>query len=268
MGRTKYSNAANVAPSWKEAHGMVPRVGINLASANSAEAESSTRSTAKARLRPVVLDKARTKLEELALSLQESHRGSVSLNGTQKAAFLVLPGYFNPVNVAHLAALERAVARVARGGVPVIAGFLAPAQDIGTESLGAAALSFTQRTALCSLACVESDWLDVCSWGWCNMTRTTQRIAQQLSDRLAWTGGLHWDFEAWCVVGNSVRLHRHLRDCPGIPSGRQARSCPDCSWKSCCQKHGTLHRRCPSPGLRRRLAASCTAGAQSASRAA
>eukprot|EP00442_Polarella_glacialis_P029166 CAMPEP_0115103290 /NCGR_PEP_ID=MMETSP0227-20121206/34494_1 /TAXON_ID=89957 /ORGANISM="Polarella glacialis, Strain CCMP 1383" /LENGTH=212 /DNA_ID=CAMNT_0002499713 /DNA_START=60 /DNA_END=696 /DNA_ORIENTATION=+ len=35
------------------------------------------------------------------------------------------------------------------------------------------------------------------------MTRTTQRIAQQLSDRLAWTGGLHWDFEAWCVVGNS-----------------------------------------------------------------
>ena len=78
---------------------------------------------------------------------------------------------------------------------PVAAAFLAPE----LPELDAPGLSFALRTALCRMACEESDFAGACSWGW-ESSRTSERIIQQLTAKLSWSGGLRWEFEPWCLV--------------------------------------------------------------------
>jgi len=170
----------------------------------------------KQKLLPVSLDKPRTQLEQLteSSSLASSSSHPVSANGTRKVAFLVLSGSFNPVHTGHFAVLAAAAKEVtAKSGLPVIAGFLAPCSD---EDLyrcpeSGEALNHLARCALCSAASESSEWIDVCSWGWSSSSRITERIERQFADRLSRTGGRHWEFEGWHVLGRSEDVHTHLQ---------------------------------------------------------
>jgi len=179
--------------------------------------QGSSRGEGKQKLRPLDLEKTRRQLEMLAEACLAT--GSQA----QKVAFLVLPGLFDPVNVAHLSILQRAQEIVASRGLPVVGGFLAPLRAADAELwpatlMGSKAqvepsgpLPLPDRGALCEAACEGSEWLAVCNWGWDSSPRVTDRMRQQLTDRLGWTGGVCWDFEGWWIVGSSSDLHRHLQ---------------------------------------------------------
>mmetsp|Transcript_71680 Transcript_71680/g.155713 ORF Transcript_71680/g.155713 Transcript_71680/m.155713 type:complete len:434 (-) Transcript_71680:220-1521(-) len=154
------------------------------------------------------MEKPRSQLE----TLLETAAGAEMKS--QKVAFLVLPGSFNPVHAAHMSALSRArEALSTRTGIPVVAGFLGLSQDEAEThtSTERGALSSCDRGAMCSLACAASDWIDVCSLGSDTSPKALERMARQLSDQLSSTGNISWEFEGWWVVGSGVQLLTQLR---------------------------------------------------------
>lgn len=170
----------------------------------------------KAKLQPLYLAKAKRQLEAMSEQVQLQH-------GPQKVAFLVLAGALDPAHQGHLAALEAArdhVKSLAR--IPVVAGFLAPsaalaravAGEAGAAPLAAApdALSLAMRSRLCAAACADSDWIDVCPWGWPRSQRMVDRMRRQLEDRLGSTAGIDWAIEGWWVVGSRGHLATHLEE--------------------------------------------------------
>lgn len=173
----------------------------------------SAKSHSKGKLRPLLLDKASQRLE--ALASQYHHDALAGCpHGQHKVAFLILPGIFSPVQKSHLAALDRARSVVAaRQGLPVVAGFLAPCADVHVRAaLGQDALPMETRSSLCTLACDTCDWLEACTWGWTDPSRTSDRIRKQLCDKLGWVGGMRWEFEAWWVLLDGLQLRAHLRE--------------------------------------------------------
>jgi hypothetical protein len=99
--------------------------------------------------------------------------------GSNKLAFLVLSGSFNPVHTQHIRMLILTRQYLELFGWTVVGGFLAPSEDhYVQQKFLAEALPLQQRTALCSLAIKEYDWMNVCVKGefsskWvCNGIRT------------------------------------------------------------------------------------------------
>ena len=81
-------------------------------------------------------------------------------------AFLSLSGSLNPVHTQHMRALEAARDALHGQGWTVVAGFITPSGEKFVEQkLGADAWPLDTRIRLCELACVESDWVDVCASG-------------------------------------------------------------------------------------------------------
>eukprot|EP00930_Biecheleria_cincta_P030351 TRINITY_DN21020_c0_g1_i1.p1 TRINITY_DN21020_c0_g1~~TRINITY_DN21020_c0_g1_i1.p1 ORF type:complete len:509 (+),score=63.28 TRINITY_DN21020_c0_g1_i1:23-1528(+) len=169
------------------------------------------RSVVKPKLAPLALSKAQSNLELAAAELEP--RASCAV--PRRAAILVVPGAFCPVQQVHLDLLERAAQGLRmRRGLPVVAGFLAPVPDSEVdEALGPDRLCLQIRSNLCGLAVQDSHWLEVCPWGWSNPTRIAGRICKAVSDRLAWVGGLCWEFEAWWLVWDLPQLKQHLSCC-------------------------------------------------------
>jgi nicotinic acid mononucleotide adenylyltransferase len=84
----------------------------------------------------------------------------------ERLAFLSLSGSLNPVHTQHMRALEAARTVLQTRGWTVAGGFLAPAGDEFLKGkLGVEAWPLAKRTRLCEVACGESEWVDVCSWG-------------------------------------------------------------------------------------------------------
>jgi len=142
------------------------------------------------------VSKARMRLEAIAAASDVSGQ-------TMSAAFVLLSGALNPVHQAHLQALEAARQAIeSRTGVPVFAGFLSPSSDSYVQGkLESEAMALTERSLLCELATEESEWIDVCRWGWASSAQTTAVIGQQLETALAWTGGVRWNLVGWQVAG-------------------------------------------------------------------
>lgn len=154
---------------------------------------------------PLDIGKARRQLEELAESQGCADKAA-------EAAFIILSGALNPVHKAHVVALEEARKAIeAHAGMPVFAGFLAPSSDSYVQGkLGDEALPNEERSHLCELACTESDWIDVCPWGWASSARVTHEVGQQLARRLAWTGYCNWQLVGWQVAGADFAVRASL----------------------------------------------------------
>lgn len=179
------------------------------------DAAPNKRSVAKPKLAPLELSKALGNLELAAAELGTQASCAVP----RRAAILVVPGAFCPVQRVQLELLERAAQALhIRKGLPVVAGFLAPMPDSELDqAIGPDGLCVQVRSHLCGLAVQDSHWLEVCPWGWSNPTRIAERIRKAISDRLAWVGGQHWEFEAWCLVWDLPRLKQHL-SCSTVPA--------------------------------------------------
>ncbi|CAE7794013.1 unnamed protein product [Symbiodinium sp. CCMP2592] len=146
----------------------------------------------KAKLADLAFSKVERRLVELAGDR------NMDANSTNKVAVLVWNYPCNPVQRAHLELLQKArqlLERTAR--IPVAAAYLTLTPD--AEAPDCPCLPFALRTALCRLACEESDFVETCAWGW-DMSRTGERIIQQLTAKLSWSGGLHWEFQPWCLM--------------------------------------------------------------------
>lgn len=196
MGRTRYSPQA----TWE---------GSDLVVKDSAPTK---RSAVKPKLAPLALSKVQSNLELAAAELGSQ----ATCNVSRRAVILVVQGAFCPVQKTQIDLLEKAAQALRmRIGVPVVAGFLAPLPD--SEAIGPDGLDLQRRSSLCGLAVQDSHWLEVCSWGWTNSARITERISKTISDRLAWVGGQQWEFEAWLMVWDLPQLKQHL-SCCAVPA--------------------------------------------------
>jgi len=174
----------------------------------------------------------KAKLADLAVSKVERRLAGlagdrdIDANSTNKVAVLVWNSPCNPVQRAHLELLQRArqlVERTAR--IPVAAAYLTPE----AEAPDCPCLPFALRTALCRLACKESDFVETCAWGW-DMSRTGERIIQQLTAKLSWSGGLHWEFQPWCLIAElRAADDRSCHDMPVVCMGPAVQSPARCA---------------------------------------
>mmetsp|Transcript_54756 Transcript_54756/g.177147 ORF Transcript_54756/g.177147 Transcript_54756/m.177147 type:complete len:499 (-) Transcript_54756:65-1561(-) len=173
---------------------------------------------AKNKLGRLPLEKVKQQLEELAERLHQKG-APADPKGRHKVVVLVLPGTFNPPHQGDFAALDAARRHLAaHADLRVVAAFLAPTSDAAAQgSLGSGVLPLDSRGALCALAASTTPWVDVCSWGWSDALRTSERITRELLNRLEWVGGVRWEFEAWWVVRGGVELGAHLR-ASGVPA--------------------------------------------------
>lgn len=174
----------------------------------------------KAKLADLAVSKAERRLVGLA-----GDRDIVA-NSTNKVAVLVWKSPCNPVQRAHLELFQRArqlVERTAR--MPVAAAYLAPE----AEAPECPCLPFAIRTVLCRLACEESDFIETCAWGW-DISRTSERIIQQLTAKLSWSGGLRWEFQPWCLItGLHATDDRAYQDMPVVCMGPAVQSPAPCT---------------------------------------
>eukprot|EP00727_Mastigamoeba_balamuthi_P007583 m51a1_g3445 hypothetical protein (273) ;mRNA; r:663168-663986 len=106
-------------------------------------------------LPPLPLDKVRAQVRD-------------RLRGGLRGVVLVQSGSLCPPHAMHLEMFARARAAVERSSpsLVVVGGFMVPSSDgYVFRKLGRDGIALQHRCRMCSIACAESDWIDVCPWG-------------------------------------------------------------------------------------------------------
>ncbi len=105
-------------------------------------------------------------------------------NNTNKLAFLVLSGSFNPVHTQHINALVLTKRYLESLKWSVVGGFLAPSSDDHVrKKLNAQALLLRRRIELCKLSIEGFDWLNVCMKGEFSSKWACWKIRTELEDQ-------------------------------------------------------------------------------------
>jgi nicotinic acid mononucleotide adenylyltransferase len=107
-------------------------------------------------------------------------------SSSQRLAFVVMSGSFNPVHTDHVTMLNIAKKHSEILGWKIVGGFLALSTDAYVKSkCGVNALPLQQRKALCEVAIQDLAWLSICSRGELSSNLARRSIQQELEGSFA-----------------------------------------------------------------------------------